>query len=149
MAAVDDGRAGQDAPAVLFADLSTQDWQRILPMLQRLRFRAGTLLLRKGAEDAAFYILTEGSVAVLPENHAETEIARIAAPSVFGEVAFFDEAPRSASVRALTDGAAIRVTRDAFGALSDWEPRIAQSILMDLGRALATRLRATTRDALR
>ncbi len=118
-------------------------------MIQRLRFQPGTLLVAQGDDDAAFYILTEGSVAVLAGDGAETEISRIAAPSVFGEVAFFDAAPRSASVRALTEGAAIRVTRDAFLALADWEPRIAQSMLMDLGRALAGRLRETTRNALR
>ena len=149
MAMIGAARGAGGARDILFGDLTERDWQRILPMVQRLRFEPGTLLVEQGADDAAFYILTEGSVAVLAGASPETEISRIEAPSVFGEVAFFDAAPRSASVRALTEGSAIRVTRDAFLALSDWEPRIAQSMLMDLGRALAGRLRETTQSALR
>lgn len=107
------------------------------------------MIVRRGTLDASFYILTEGDVEVLADDDAVEVIARISAPSVFGEVAFFDEAPRSASVRAATEGGAIRVTRADFFALATWEPRVAQSLLMDLGRALATRLRHTTQAILR
>ena len=65
--------------------------------------------------------------------------------SVFGEVAFFDRQPRSATIGALSDGSMARFTRDAFENLAAWEPVLARRILYELGHALAIRLRAAER----
>ncbi|MCA1671302.1 MAG: cyclic nucleotide-binding domain-containing protein [Actinobacteria bacterium] len=63
--------------------------------------------------------------------------------SVFGELSFFDGRPRSALVRAVTDGQLLRLSFDAFEVLSAKEPVLARSVLLDLGRILAARLRST------
>ena len=53
---------------------------------------------------------------------------------MFGEIAFFDGEPRSATIRALGDGSALRITRDRFDNLSGWNPVLARQILIDLGK---------------
>ena len=40
-------------PDVLFGELTERDWQRVLPLMQRLRFQPGTLLVVQGDDDAA------------------------------------------------------------------------------------------------
>lgn len=75
---------------------------------------------------------------------ADKVLATIPEGSVFGEISFFDGAPRSAAIRSRTQGSAIRVTRENFDTLAAWEPVIARKMLFDLGRVLAMRLRWTT-----
>jgi CRP/FNR family transcriptional regulator, cyclic AMP receptor protein len=123
------------------ADLSADDWSRILKLVETRLFRAGDSLIRAGDKDDSFYILTSGEVEVTLGAKVLTTIPE---GSVFGEISFFDGAPRSASIRAKSHGSAVRVTRQNFDHLAAWEPAIARQILFDLGRVLAARLRWTT-----
>jgi CRP-like cAMP-binding protein len=66
---------------------------------------------------------------------------------VFGEMAFFDGAPRSASVYALEQVEVLALHQDAFELLAAWRPRIALKLVMDLGRVLSLRLRQTNQRA--
>ena len=61
--------------------------------------------------------------------------------SVTGEMAFLDGRPRAATIRALTDGDLLRLSFEAFEALSARHPELGRAILLDLGRILAARLR--------
>lgn len=126
---------------VFLADLSPEEWARILKLLETRIFRKGDALIRSGEQDSSFYILADGEVEV---TIGDKVLAVISKGSVFGEIAFFDGAPRSATIRARTGGTAIRVTQDHFETLAAWEPLIARKLLFDLGRILAMRLRWTT-----
>jgi CRP/FNR family cyclic AMP-dependent transcriptional regulator len=138
----------------LLGDLSEADWARMLAVVETRQFKAGTVLIQAGDQDDSFYILTAGEVQVIlqgdPVNGQEEKVlATIPEGSVFGEIAFFDGSPRSATIRARTAGAAVRVTREAFDNLSAWHPNIAKQLLFDLGAILAMRLRWTTGRAAR
>lgn len=126
------------------ADLSSDDWTRVLKIVNERPFRAGDDLIRIGDKDDSFYILTRGEVEV---SIGDKVLATIPEGSVFGEISFFDGALRSATIRARTTGSAIRVTREDLDSLAAWEPDIARKMLFDLGRILAMRLRWTTRRA--
>ncbi len=126
------------------ADLSSEDWARVLKVVKSRLFRAGDDLIRAGDKDDSFYILTSGEVEV---TIADKVLATIPEGSVFGEISFFDGALRSATIRAKTKGSAVRVTREDLDTLAAWEPEIARKMLFDLGRVLAMRLRWTTRLA--
>jgi CRP-like cAMP-binding protein len=60
---------------------------------------------------------------------------------LLGEIAFFDGGPRSATVRATTDGELLRLGIDDFERLSARHPELARALLLDLGRVLARRIR--------
>ncbi len=126
------------------ADLSGDDWTRVLKIVNERPFRAGDDLIRIGDKDDSFYILVRGEVEV---SIGDKVLATIPEGSVFGEISFFDGALRSATIRARTTGSAIRVTREDLDSLAAWEPDIARKMLFDLGRILAMRLRWTTRRA--
>ncbi len=65
----------------------------------------------------------------------------IDAPSVLGELAFFDAQPRSATLDAVTDVEVVRLDVAAFDRLLEHEPALAHAMLRDLARILALRLR--------
>ena len=127
---------------VFLENLSPSDWKKILVHAETKRFAAGQVLIRNGDVDDSFYILSEGTVEViLPGKDAA--FTTIIEGAVFGEMAFFDCLPRSATIRAKTAGTAIRLSRDGYTRLSGWEPALARTIVLDLGKVLALRLRAT------
>lgn len=132
----------------LLGDLSDDDWGRVLKIVETRQFKTGEEIITVGDQDDAFFILTSGQVDVITSAEGEsTVLASIPEGSVFGEIAFFDGMPRSATIRAQGQVSAVRITRQNFETLAAWEPKIARTLLYDLGRILAMRLRWTTERA--
>ena len=71
----------------------------------------------------------------------ETAFKSIDAPSVVGELAFFDGRPRSATLDAVTDVQVVRLDMESFRRLSAEHPALGEAMLLDLARILALRLR--------
>jgi CRP-like cAMP-binding protein len=86
----------------------------------------------------------ELSFVVAAETGAERELSAIEAPSVVGEVGFFDPGPRSGTLRARTDGELLQLGFEQFEALAASSPSLARTILFDAGRIVAIRLRRAT-----
>jgi CRP/FNR family transcriptional regulator, cyclic AMP receptor protein len=133
--------AHEDSADLLFLPEATAtDWATIFGYAEVREVPAGLALVQAGEEDRALYLLTEGTLGVrMPRE--ETAFKSIDAPSVVGELAFFDGAPRSATLDAVTDVQVVRIDTDGFRRLADAEPQLAEAMLMDLARILALRLR--------
>lgn len=136
---------------VFLANLSPEGWGKLLARTGAQRFRAGEVVVRAGEAQPALYIVASGSLEVLRAGRRgrERRVAVIEQGSVFGEQSFFDRLPRSATVRALSDGELRSLTPEAFEVLAAREPDLARMILLDLGRILSLRLRATSALAAR
>ncbi len=128
-----------DQPAFL-SGASSSDWETILRYVGAEPFVAQQILLEAGDPGDTFCILAEGRVQVQPPA-SKRVVATIEAGSIFGEIAFLDGGTRTATIRALTNGTMIRVTREGFAKLQAREPQLAQRIALDLGRICAARLR--------
>ena len=135
--------ASSQAAAVLLPDASEADWATLLEFTRALRFGAGQTILKAGSGGRSLYILLEGTLEVLAPSKfgRQRRIGRLEAGSLVGEVSFFDGAPRSAGVRALTPVVLAEMTLQDFERLADHHPGLARSLLLDLGRILAGRLR--------
>ena len=133
--------AHEDSEDLLFLpEANASDWAKIFAFAEVLEVSAGLALVQAGEDERALYLLTEGTLGVrMPR--AETAFKSIDAPSVVGELAFFDGAPRSATLTALTDVQVVRIDFDGFRRLSDASPALAEAMLMDLARILSLRLR--------
>jgi CRP-like cAMP-binding protein len=68
-------------------------------------------------------------------------LGRFPAGSLFGEVGFFDGAPRTATVRAEVSANVLRVTRDAFEQLRLSDAALATKLALELGRTVASHFR--------
>ena len=133
--------AHEDSEDLLFLPEATAtDWAKIFSFAEVLEVSAGLALVQAGEDERALYLLTEGTLGVrMPRE--ETAFKSIDAPSVLGELAFFDGSPRSATLDALTDVQVVKIDMDCFSQLSEAEPALAHAMLMDLARILALRLR--------
>jgi CRP-like cAMP-binding protein len=133
--------AHEDSADLLFLPEATaSDWAAIFSHAEVRRIGAGLALVQAGELDRALYLLTEGTVGVrLPRD--EGAFKTIDAPSVLGELAFFDGEPRSATLDAVTDVEVVRLDTAAFDRLLEHEPALAHAMLRDLARILALRLR--------
>ena len=82
-----------------------QVWQAT-SKAKRLNFDAGTMILTEGANADAFYIVTKGMVEViLPRpNQSDVVTLQIGPGQIFGEMGFFHDRRRKASVRASESG---------------------------------------------
>ncbi|MBU6259378.1 MAG: cyclic nucleotide-binding domain-containing protein [Burkholderiales bacterium] len=125
---------------VILRGLSAAEWEAFVAFAEPLRYPAGAAILRAGEGGRAIYIVKSGHVrGALAQGGAAT--AELGPGAVFGEVAFFDGAPRSASLWAVDAVELLVLPMSAFDKLAAWHPRVARELLLDLGRVLATRLR--------
>jgi CRP/FNR family cyclic AMP-dependent transcriptional regulator len=123
-----------EAPQLLGSH-SEGEWATFLAYTETRRFSRGDVVLAAGEVDRALYLLVDGRL--------EGPGAVVEPVATVDESAFFGDGPRTATFRALTDGELLRLGWDAFEALAAREPRLARDVLVDLGRILTARLRAT------
>ncbi len=136
----------QDKPSekiTVLEGLSEEEWQKVIRYAQSIDFKPGMMLLKAGESDDSLNIVVSGQVEVINPNSFGflKRIATIGEGSVFGELAFFDGQPRSASIRAISEGQLLRLSRKGFDRIAAWNPSLAQQLLFDLGRILAYRFR--------
>ena len=133
--------AHEDSADLLFMPEATAaDWATVFSHAEVRHIGAGLALLQAGEEDRALYLLTEGTVGVrLPRD--EGTFKTIDAPSVLGELAFFDGRPRSATLDAVTDVEVVRLDVPGFDRLAEAAPDLAMAMIVELARILALRLR--------
>jgi CRP/FNR family transcriptional regulator, cyclic AMP receptor protein len=118
------------------------DWQRLVGSMERRRLAPGEAVIARGEADRSLFVIASGTAEVLvPEAGGEQRARELGPGSVLGEVAFFDGMPRSSTVRAVTACEVLRLGPDAFEALAARHPELGRSLLLELGRVLATRLR--------
>jgi CRP-like cAMP-binding protein len=132
----------------ILADLTDVEWTDLLNHMERRKFAQGAEVLRAGDRDRTLYMIASGSVEVVVDSpKGRKTLATIGEGSVFGEMAFFDNSPRSATIVASAPAEVLALQLDRFEQLAAWRPRIAFKLLMDLGRVLSQRLRRANRFA--
>ncbi len=137
-----DGVARERALTFL-ADRDRADWEVVVSYTELRRFAVREVVVRRDERERALYLLIAGTLQVRAGDGSDP-FKSIRAPSVVGEVAFLDGAPRSVDLVAATDGELRRLSLDSFEALSARYPELGRAILFDLGRITATRLRWLT-----
>ena len=129
------------AEAPFLADSYAEDWERLERHSARRRFSRGDEIVREGDVDRSLIIVLSGELAFV---HGDRVLSVIAAPSLVGEVGFFDPGPRSGTLRARTDGELLQISFEQFETLAASSPSLARMILLDAGRIVAMRLRRAT-----
>jgi SulP family sulfate permease len=118
-------------------------------MMHKL-FRAGESIVRAGEPGDELMLLLHGAASVMvpgPDGH-DIRIAGVRRGATVGDIAFLDQAPRSATVVADEDTMVAVLHRDVYDALSLSHPRMVRRLLQNLALTMATRLRHTNRLAL-
>lgn len=133
----------------LFQGLPTTDLERIAELASPRDVQEGEFLFREGDAGDKFYIVYSGAVEILKErplgDHERLAVKR--SGEAFGEMSLLNDAPRSASVRAVEATRLLAVSRSDFDELLGGES-ISVRLLRGLARALrALDVRFVARDA--
>jgi di/tricarboxylate transporter len=97
-----------------FRSLDRVDIARLLGVLERVEYPAGTQIFAEGAQADALYLLAGGRVEITVRTQGgERSVARLDGPSHFGELGIL-LSYRTASARAITDVQAWTLPRDRF-----------------------------------
>ena len=125
----------------MFQDLGEEDLSHLASELVERRLAAGQMIFEEGDAGGEMYIVAEGQVNIhLPgESSRRISLKDIARGEYFGELALFDDKPRSASALATTDAVLLELSRETLSAYLSRRPSAAMSIL----RTMAERLRQT------
>ncbi|MCG3140724.1 MAG: Adaptive-response sensory-kinase SasA [Anaerolineae bacterium] len=124
----------------LFSGLDDYALERLVAMSAEISLQPGELLIREGENGDTMYIILDGSLQIRKRaRDGEIVLAERGAGEVIGEMSVLDQAPRVASVIALTPVHALAIDQETFMALLDWSPTAARAIL----RTFAQRIRST------
>lgn len=130
------------APAGFLANLHEDEVAIVLGFTQTVRFAAGELALRRGEQDRSLYVVAAGQFEILVPTPRGPRRVRLVRPGdLFGELAFFDNQPRSADVRALVESEVLVMSSNGFDRLRLARPQLALAVVLDLGRVLSLRFR--------
>ena len=122
----------------LFAQLEEGELQALAQHVRVRAFKRADTIFRKDDAATHLYLVLEGSVKItLPgEFGQEALVAFVRAGEFFGELALFDQAPRSASAVAHEDARAALLARDDFLPFLEAHPRAVRVVLEALARTI-------------
>jgi HEAT repeat protein len=127
----------------LFQELSLDDLLALDGALRRVDYLPGESIFEEGTVGDDFYLITEGEVSVRTGlGEAQVERARLQTGDFFGEMALFDDEPRSATCISATHTALLALDRGRFHSLIAQLPQLGIAIC----KTLTQRLRRTELD---
>jgi CRP/FNR family cyclic AMP-dependent transcriptional regulator len=125
------------------AELSDEQLTRFLNFMEPQTARQWTQIVTQGDPENGMYLVLEGELRVrLMIGGKETILATLAAGECFGEMALFDQGPRSADVLANKDSLLLKISDEAFDRLRREAPELSTPILFSISKTLAARIRA-------
>jgi hypothetical protein len=124
----------------IFEGLYVGELAAIGSISQELAYSAGEVVMKEGESGESMYLIIEGDVSVSKEEKGEKEpsieLDRISAGDYFGEMALFEEAPRSATIRTLGPSRFLVIHKREFKELVHEYPLIALHICKVLSRRI-------------
>jgi CRP/FNR family cyclic AMP-dependent transcriptional regulator len=125
----------------MFQGLSEDDLAALVHSVSERHFSAGRIIINQGDPGTEMFIVASGHVNIFLPGEASRRVSLkdIARGEYFGELALFDDKPRSASALATTDAILLELTRATLSGYLAQRPRAAMNIL----ETMAGRLRET------
>ena len=114
----------------LFQPLSEIERENLQAAAHRRSVNAGTEIVRQGEAGSSLFVIQQGSFDVLiQDGHDAPEITSTMGPGkIFGELSLLTGAPRSASVRAATNGTVFEITKADVEPLLNIRPELAWEV---------------------
>ncbi len=123
----------------LFSTLTLEQLASIDRLMVTRHYVKGESIFRRGDVGSELFVVVDGEIRIhLDDRGREVTVARHGAGSVVGEMAVFDEEPRSAGAQATTDTTVRVLRRDRLHAIVHEHPEV----LLEFIKNLSQRLRA-------
>ncbi|MDD3050412.1 MAG: ATP-binding protein [Candidatus Cloacimonetes bacterium] len=127
-----------------FADLESHELDYIATRFKEVEYASNQYIFEENSIGDTFYILKKGKVEIIRNltfdgQIYENELSFFEPYNYFGEMALFDNSPRSASVKAVTEVTLLEINKNDFIEVSLKYP----SIVMSLIKTISYRMRLT------
>ncbi len=133
----------------ILAEFSEEEIRILNGMVYRETYRQGEVIIKQGDRNRDLFLLTCGTVSaklsIRNKGHGR-RLNSINSGVSFGEIAMFDNKPRSVDVVADEDVKIYRLPYAQFRVLQEQEPLIANKLVMNMALILSTRLRSSTQE---
>jgi CRP/FNR family transcriptional regulator, cyclic AMP receptor protein len=117
----------------LFSACTKKDLKLVAAQSERVRVKAGQVLIHQGETGREFFAIVEGTARVIRNGR---KIARLGPGEAFGELALLDRAPRNATVVAESDMELLVLGQREFAKIVDATPGFAHALLMGVARRI-------------
>lgn len=103
------------------------------------QYQDGDLVVRQGDMGSCMYVVQHGELDVVMEREgSEVLLRRLEAGDIFGEMALFEQRPRSATVRARGEAQVLTVDKRTLLRRIQEDPLVALNLIEDLCRRIRT-----------
>jgi len=114
----------------------------MLPFYEVVELNGGEAMMFQGELTTDFFIIKSGKLEVIEGSGGKAVcLDTLEASDAFGEIAFFDEGGRSATVRSLGKSVLYRLTREHLADMARVKPQLAMEYLVILGKLVSAKLR--------
>jgi CRP/FNR family transcriptional regulator, cyclic AMP receptor protein len=129
----------------LFRKLSRRELKKVAHIIYDRMYTAGEYLFEKDQPGAAMFIIKRGLIRIVvpTQSGKEVELATLDQDDFVGELALLDDAPRSASAKAVEPTEAIAFYREDLNNLLETNPETASKIFKELAIIIGQRLKST------
>ncbi|MEE2876790.1 MAG: cyclic nucleotide-binding domain-containing protein [Candidatus Neomarinimicrobiota bacterium] len=129
----------------VFKGFSKREFNELEQLVHHRSYAAEDYVFKNRAPGEGMYIIMKGTVKITIGTRSgnESVLAELTDGDFFGELALFDDEPRSANAIATTDSELIGFFTADLLSLQDRHPELANKILFNLGGILGERLRST------
>jgi CRP/FNR family transcriptional regulator, cyclic AMP receptor protein len=125
------------------AELSDDQLRRFVRFMEPQNVRQWAQIVKQGDPDDGMYLVLDGELRVrLMIGGKETILTTLGPGECFGEIALFDQGPRSADVVSNKDSILLKISSEAFDKLRREAPELSAPILFAISKTLAARIRA-------
>ena len=129
----------------VFKNLSEKDFSELEKMMHQRSYDSGDFIFKNKAPGEGMYIIMRGSIKITigTNEGSENTLAELGKGEFFGELALFDDEPRSANAIALDDCVLLGLFTPDLMILQERNPVLGHKIMFNLGGLLGERLRKT------
>ncbi|NOZ85378.1 MAG: cyclic nucleotide-binding domain-containing protein [Deltaproteobacteria bacterium] len=129
-----------------FDGLDDEQLSLLAMLMQERELPGGEDAFAEGDPPSGLYILKTGKLDVrvrLGDGNREASVYVIKPVELFGEIAFVDDSPRTATVRAIEDSSVLFLSMESYADLVEENPEIDRIVMKNIAMTLADRLRST------
>lgn len=110
--------------------LTINEVNTFLEFTEAVSFKKGEIIADIGDIGDALFFVIEGVTGLFHENQGkEVEIGELEAGELMGSMSFFDDKPRSARIRAMSDTRLLRISKTMYNRLRVQHPYISVLLL--------------------
>lgn len=117
----------------IFGNCTADEIHAIAAVAQESFFQPGQIIVTQGTPGQAFYLILAGRVEILRDDKS---LGAFGPGDFFGEMSLLDQAPRSATIKAIEQTQCLMLSSWDFKALLERHPSIAIKLLEVLSRRL-------------